>query len=330
MTKLHYDHAHLSSLQYSKFEFGVPHWYGTFWHRVEDNKIALSYHGHRIAEVLPDDSVRLLLPSGRANVLASVKKRWSALFTPAIEFESTKRVKSTGLYEHAVKAKIRGPWNTNARGYPIISECAATASAALRVVVRDDETVDICNDDIIYKTAEVDKTKQREFNATLKKIRAVINSQISMGVYDSHGQTNSKGTLYFSSYTIGSIFRDAAKKALGMTEDQHFWYTQQGDMLYKLAQDWVTSGGPDLAKKFALVAFARHSSNSDGHDDLKQRVVNAMKYVQTRYLQEHCVKIEVSNKPLRPSNDDSNDQDRELLPPDGLREVQVSGEAQVC
>ena len=327
---LRHTHSHLTSLDYARYEFGVPHWYNTFWHRVEDDKVALSYGGHRVAEVLPDDSVRLLLHHSKVNVTAAVKKRWQALFDPFIQFESTKRVKSTGLYEHTVVANILGPWDTQTRRYPLETRLDATASNAVRIVFQADGTPLMTNDDVTHKTAEVDTAKQRLFNATLKKLRAVINGQISMGVFDSFQETDQRARKYYGSYHLTGRFRDAAREALEIPDKHPFWNQEQGDALYRLAQDWSIVGGPDVAKKFALVAFTRHTSNKDGNDDLKQRVVNAMKYVQTRYLQEHCVKIEVSNNPLRLSNDDSNDQNRELFPSDGLREVQVSGEAQVC
>lgn len=290
-------------------EFGSPWYRNTIWHKVR-NAYALTYNGVRIAEIYADNTLRLLIPSDTSIPIAW-KTRWDMLFqNGAVTFDSKRRTSVSGLVRHEMAMLVRMSEDYKFHYHTIGT---AEASQAFKVKITSSGIV-FEADDSEVKTAIKDNTKHRAFAARLKRLRAIIVTQIRMGVYtEIHLRTTSHIDGYRERFGEQWMSPDAT-----------------GYRLYADVMNWMDTMNPDRVTSIALMAFRRHYSNKTGLAGLEQRVANAFKYVQERYLREQCVKIEVSNNPLRPSNNDSDDQDCELLPPDGLREVSVPCEAQVC
>lgn len=158
--------------------------------------------------------------------------------------------------------------------------------------------------DLAEPVAAKDNEKYRTFNAKLKKLKAALLAQIKMGTY-----------------------KDIeAWLEVGIKDTD---YTDACDTLQKDVMNYIERPDSTQLKRLALLCFRTHDSNKyDRIENQVRRVINALTWVQKRYLQQHCVTISDSNVPLRSLNDDN--PIGQLLPPPGLREVQVSGEAQVC
>lgn len=174
------------------------------------------------------------------------------------------------------------------------------------------------------KVVEKDNAKYRAFNKRLKQLKAVIHTQIAAGAYKAW-----ESLRWRSQWPQNTALRDEILAIFAKHGNKSCYNNEHRvDILSKIVDDWIATSDPTLPRAFAQIAFINNISEAKqgSHEDLRRRVTNAMKQVQINYLREHCVTIRESNNSLR----EPSDQESELQSTAGLREVQVSGEAEVC
>lgn len=313
--KLTFDFTWASKQNYGKYEFGVPWWRECLWHKISDDEYALSYSGSRIYECHKDGSAYICFN----NLTSGVKNRWLNVTASNLDIETQRVSKANGITTYRVTVKQREHYKLDNGRESYRFKKIGTVSAHTRIKIWDG-TQFVCEvADPVTKVATKDNTKYREFNAQLKKLRAVLSGQAKMGVYDKFAERWS------------SVLNDELTRIMG--GKTHLYYSDTGNRMYDAALQWMETGDAELTKVIALCALRNHHSETSAKanlaENIRRRLMNGLKAVQTRYLREHCVTISHSNNSLSPS-DESDDQDSVLQPPAGLREVQVPCQAEVC
>jgi hypothetical protein len=288
-----------SMLKMKFHEFGNYVMRGCYLH-PKDGLFVLAYDGHRIAEFYPDDTCMLVIPSiGLPNAVA---QRWSEI-APNVAFSIETKRRVTGVKDYAITrtemSYVRGTYmrkktgevTTNSKLYYYLDGSISTEGIPQRVAIQD-------------------RKKYRAFNAELKKLRAVLYAQIKMHVHSEDLRDWKKRSQLQTQI-------DAVLADLGCEKR----YEDSNAMV--LVQLWMKDQDPVRARQIAMLGFARCRSSSPGISGMMLQVTNILGRAQRSYLKEHCVTIQEAI-PGSP-----HDQQSELQPSDGLREMRVSGEAEV-
>lgn len=315
---LRYTYQSLDAKNWKDNEFGFSAW-GYMWHKLDDGTIVAAYDGHRIYEVRPDNTHYLVCNfkthgNGATN-------RWSRFFKDTIKF-STQRVNyANGRKQVKISFRYSEPGKANTFSGSAISD------RLFRIDENDGKltlTPVLENKDVYVK----DNVKYRAFNKQLRNLKAVLVAQVRTGVYDK--DLDRPKYDYSARYGDTVSLQQELVQLLGVTTN----YIGYGDILRHtklLTHQWLETRSPTLLRPLALLAlYGFTSMESDLRKSLARRIHNALLSVQKAYLREHCVKIETSNNSLTSLSNDVKDQNSELLPAAGLREVQVSREVEVC
>lgn len=309
------------------YEFGYCVDRNVFAHREPDGW-AIAYFGERIAEKKDSaDDLLFTIPDG--GMSAAVSKRYANLLPGTTDVFSKKLKRANGLNEVQLTIQTR-EYDSALRAYKTVCKTTVTAASRFRVifdatekskysVVAEDNVVDVSKDNVKY----------RDFNAKLKKLKAVLVAQLKMGAYND--LLTDKGywdrTSPINSTAYGLADKDIMATYLSDKDAQA--------IAYKLCSDWVDKNNvTQLRNIVAVLAYGRSSNEKRGSlEDLKRRVLNGLRDVQVAFLRKECITISEPPNSLRELNESSSgsdDQDRLVQPHDGLREVQVPSKAEVC
>lgn len=309
---------------FDKHEFGVPYWGHFTWHKMPDSVIVAAYRGHRFAELWPDGSQYLIF--NKETHSAGTTNRWARFFKNTSI--STKRItRANGQKRTAISIYRYEYTPTKAK---VLQDDTFVGDCRFKI---EEDNGNIKLIPIPEKTTtkyEKDNVKYRAFNKQLREFKAVLVAQAKMGAYDD--------LLKLTRYTRTTLASEPSLQklvcaALGVKNSRHFSHSDLVIAEYKLAREWLETRDNSVLRSFMPVCLMAHSSrnnySSGDRDSIPRRINSAIAAVQKCYLRRHCVKISESDNSLS-LTDESDDQDRELLPSAGLRKVQVSGEAQVC
>lgn len=325
-TKFTWNFSRVKSLDHANYEFGVPWSRNTFWHDKGDSCV-LSYSGERIVEVTSGNEVYFYIPKQMSQAVAD---RWAYFFeSPGlrVEFKKLKRTNGDQRYTVTFIHLQRKP---NSYDYEATPICTVEARDRIRMIHTNYQWTSFEASDRVQQTYVKDKKKYAEFNKHLKRLRAALIAQAKMSYFTDLLSPHTNLGMSSREYMRQQIYRWSGQESI----KHYMWVGECADIMYKAALKWIKDQDRDSLVVVGLCAIYNHTSELSRRsgketEDAVRRVKNAMAALQKLYLQRECVTIEVSNNSLR-LTDESDDQDRELLPPARLREVQVPSEAQVC
>jgi hypothetical protein len=280
-------------------EFGNYVMRGCYLH-PKNGLFVLALEGDRIVEFHPDDTCVLIVPP--SGMRGAVAQRWSEL-APNVAFGYTVRRRVTGIREYVI---TRTEMHYNRGNYNRTQTGSVVTNSKLHYYL--DGRISV--DGISQRVAIQDRKKYRAFNAELKKLRAVLYAQIKMHVHAEDLRDWKRRSQLQTQI-------DEVLAGLGCEKR----YEDSNAMV--LVQLWMENQDPVRAKQIAMLGFARCRSSSPGIQGMMLQVANILGRAQRSYLKEHCVTI----RELVPGS--TNDQQSELQPSDGLREMRVPGEAEV-
>jgi hypothetical protein len=280
-------------------EFGNCVLRGSMLHHVNDVCV-ISYDGHRIVEIYPDDTCYLIIPPTGAN--SGLMYRWNDL-APNVVFDQRRMTRATGITDYSIRRQSLTHTRT---GYKRDETGAVITNTRLRY----DLNGDISIDGIAQRVAIQDRVKYRAFNKQLKNLKSVLFAQIKM-------HTHVNDTRDWKKRSLLQQHLDTMLEGFGLTNRYN-----DGNA-YFMVQHWIDTQDPMFARNIALLGYARCNTVYTGEDGMLRQVMNILGRAQRHFLQEHCVTI----RELVPGS--TNDQQSELQPSDGLREMQVSGEAEI-
>jgi len=320
LSPIRYSYEDINRHQFHRYEFGVPR--GRFMvHKQPNGVIAASYDGNRFYEWHPDDTQYIVYNPDHHT--AGVTSRYESVLRHVSI--STRRQKRANGAEVVSFEFCQSQFDRDAKRYKTTNRFTVSGTCRFKVWAADDR---LFAEAVATNTPTriKDNDKYRAFNRQLKELRAVLTAQFRTGAYSeelTYRMYNSfgKDTPETLTQALHQYVKDGATTYIGHN-------TVHGH-LYTWVQKWIEVRPTDLLRPIVLACLHNHRSEAKGVEDGIRRVKNGLAYVQKRYLREHCIKISASNNSLSLS-DESDDQNSELLPPSGLREVQVSGEAQVC
>jgi len=273
--------------------------------QIVDSVVVIHYGGERIVEIHPDDTCYLIIPKVMSN---AITKRWAQL-SGQTDFSYEKKKRASGLTEYLIKRysytqEYRHP-------YKKTGEVLCTSKVRYNL----DGT--ITTDGVPQYHASKDNPKYRAFNVKLKGLRALLMTQIKMEVHD----TSSFEQRNLIRLQVDA-FVNAAAPGVGVDLGARNFNVWNIDArAYVLVQTWMLSQDPVVAKHIAWLAFTHISSEAKGNQAMMRQVGNLLRRAQNYYLRKHCVTI---TEAIPGSH---NDQQSELQPVDGLREVPLPGQA---
>jgi hypothetical protein len=279
-------------------EFGTYSLHGAMLFKKND-VFVFAYGGIRIVDIYPDDTCYLIIPD-EVSLSSGVTQSWSRL-SPRTMFEYRRNKRASGLVEYDIYRYVRSLDNNRLN---LTGKVDATSKVRYNL----DGSLSI--EDIPQKYAVQNRVKYHTFNKQLKNLRAVLYAQIKM---HAHSQD-------VKDWRVRSAMRTELHAKLATT---HFGTQDGAELAYNLVDDWMHTQDPQTAKFITMLAFTFCSSKADGMEAMLRQVGNLLRLAQSHYLREHCVTI-VEGIP-----GSAHDQKSEFQPPDGLREMQLFGEAQV-
>lgn len=305
----------LRQYKFDDYEFGAPMWKGIMWHKLPDGVAVASWQGDRLFEVHPNNDMYIVI--GKRHT-AGCTNRWSNILSNLdvrgiIYFSTVTTKTAAGLKKTRVSMR-----QGNGKSQMVYTYGKAKLSfsennpAFLKL--------EACKPPV--KVVK-DKAKYREFNKELKALLEILMLQTRVGAYDNYVPPK---------YIYGSL------KELFATHIGDPVSVGIKDIASTLAKKWIDTKDPALLEPvmhaILLSTFENYRSNhyadvSVKRADYLRRIKLRKKMIQQHYLRTECAKLFDSSGTLS-TDDESEDQDRELLENDGLREVQVPCEAEVC
>jgi hypothetical protein len=296
---------------FEHYEFGIPTFSHSFWHKEQD-KIVLSYDGNRIYEARSDGNCYLIIPK---QVSSGVGTRWQYLFSRKFFFRKRKKADGTAYHSIHITPVENTPGAVN-----------IDAQRMIKVTVDQHNNPTFEPADEITVTAVKDADKYKAYNKKLNILRKTVLTQIRLGIYndmvsESHNSKSANRQVVMNILSPHRfdgqspyIHEDEIRKLVdGCIEAWHKNDTSIG-VLKPLVAISMYSAGYHISRRMTSEAV------------LANAVKNTLRNAQVRYLRGHCVTLSESKATLRTTND----QDSQLQPAAGFREVPVSGEAQVC
>lgn len=306
-----------------KYEFYTPN-YKFNWFKVENDVYAAVYEGNRFYELHPDGS-QYLIYNPRTHT-SGVTSRMQGMFRN-VTLTVRKRRRANGASQmklyYSQYEYVPGAKHAQTRE---VASGIVMADRRIKVSAKEGKIFFEAVDDGKTVQHVKDNTKYREFNKRLKTLRATMVTQAKMGAYNIESELPR-----YQYYTTDRKLKLSLKEALGqyIKPDHHNTISWKAieDSLYRFVVEWTQTSDAKLLRPIALCCFHNHTSESaDAVDKAVRRIKSGLAFVQKQYLRRNCVTIVASNNSLSPCDD----QNSELLPSPGLREVQVPGEAQVC
>lgn len=297
------------------YEFGYPMWKGIMWHKLSDGVVVASWQGDRLFEVHPNNDMYLVI--GKRHT-AGCTNRWSTIlsnldFSGNIGFSTATTATAAGLKKTRVSMT---------QGYGKMQTVNTYGKAKLSILKDGPAFLQLNACEPSVKVVK-DKAKYRAFNKELKALLEILMLQTRVGAYDSYQHPQYVwGALkeLFGAY-IGDPVSVGAKDIAGT-----------------MAKKWVDTKDPALLEPImhAILLSTFHSYHSGQYTDVSvkradyvRRIKLRKKMIQQHYLRTECAKLLDSSSNLS-TEDESDDQDGQLLASHGFREVQVSSEAEVC
>jgi hypothetical protein len=315
--KLNYDYTSLKTASLDSRPYGNPLFRGVMLHK-ESEVFVLALNGYSVAEVHPGNTVYLILGK---TLLPSVKRVWQQLLAVHnIDVKKRRRVKGDDSHVVTLCELSRVGMTDKWKYVPV-----AQFEAAQRVKI-DTSTrpYTFTNADPVVEYQK-DNDKYRAFIAKCKMVKATLNAQIKMGLYDDDNVSMRRDPTEFMRDLIYEYKRFC---------ERYFTHSTCWDLATHMVHEFARTKDTSLLPKLIIIAAYCHESEVSTDPklvrvDLSRRVNSLLKVVQHEYLRSECLTIGVSNNPLIPTKD-SDDQDSQLLPTAGLRDVQVPREAEVC
>lgn len=306
-----------AKLKQSEREFGCPMYRGVMWHSMPDKTIVASWCGDRFFEVHPNNDTYLIIHKGHT---CGVTNRWPDVLywigiPNNIQFNVNNIKTATGVRKVEVFAFNR----VTKQQQKVTTADKVKLTFTLDANSKIQFAMEGCEPSV---KAVKDNRKYRAFNKDLDELINILITQVRVGAYDNHRTSPNKY----------NALMDLSKTYIGEKIDSQV-------VLPMLAIKWTETKNPDLLEP--VFNAVMHSTSSTWyphgdnpnltyrHNDMIRRVKLRKKRIQQYYLQNQCVKMVDSNGTLS-TEDESNDQDGQLLAHDGFREVQVSSEAEVC
>lgn len=292
---------------------------GIMWHSMPDKTFVASLCGDRFFEVHPNNDMYLVINKGHT---CGVTNRWPNVLhwlgmPNNMQFNVNNIKTATGVPK--VRVFAFNVTTKQQQNVTTTDKVKLTFSPEAKAIGKFRFTMEGCEPSV---KAVKDNRKYREFNKGLKELINILVTQIRVGAYDNNRTPHHKY----------AALMDLGKTYIGEKIDSRA-------VLPMLAIKWIETKNPDLLEPvFNALMYSTgstwypHGDNPNleyRHSDMIRRVKLRRKRIQQYYLQTQCVKM-VDSKGTLSTEDESNDQDGQLLADDGFREVQVSSEAEVC
>lgn len=303
----------------SEGEFGADGYMDTIIHRDPQGSSTLivSCRGHRIMEAFPNGDLDFIVPPN--GITSAILRRWACYVPNSYgRFMYRKNRKASGVHTYEVTYLWRNSTNDK-----FIQKYGVTHRLSFNFETGEFHT----GKDKTY-VVNKDNKKYREFNAKLKKVRAMLHAKFLMGAFDAHYPRSSIDRKDPKSTQGAELLRK-----MGLIEKDTIYVNELAAIegvkqLISAAvtdDDLSNSIGDIHACLWHLMPYYRNYEAIRA----SRTMANVLRRVQVKFLRSECVTI---TGPITPESSvhGTADQDNVLLPTTGLREVQVSGEVEVC
>ncbi len=278
--------------------------YGAYWsrgqflHKCPDESFDISYYGRRITNI-NKDSVFTFYVDGQT-VTAAVARRWAdALGYNVCSFGTSKKQTASGL----VTTKVYLLGRNGVENQSI--ECHEKFTF-------DVNTQTLSGTDAEEVVVEKDNAKYTAYNRKLKKIIAAVVAQNRFGVYNyCDGESRWRPQ-------VQGVFKEACPWAYNGAGYLQRTATEVLEKANELIADYNATNSPDALKQLGVLALIITSNPIRTEQFRTSAIRNFFRRVQVQYLRTECVTISKSIPPTEAKADDSEDQDRVVLPPAGL------------
>ena len=302
--------------KFSDYEFGSPMYKGVMWHKLPDGVFAASWQGSRVFEVHPNNDMYVVI---NRHHTGGCTTRWADILNHLgvknhTRFNTTTTLTAAGLKKTRVSM---GQYKGSAQQVYTFGKAKLTAVSADTGVLK----LEACEPAV--KVVK-DKAKYRAFNKELGELINILCTQIRVGAYDK----------YEPPRYVYNALTDLFKEHAGEENRP----SSTNEIMYVLTKKWIDTKDPSLLQPvmhsillstFRSLYSGQHKDDATKRADYMRRVKLRKKAIQQHYLRAECARL-LDSKGTLSTEDESDDQDSQLLAHDGLREVQVLSEAEIC
>jgi hypothetical protein len=293
-------------------------WGKCYIHRMDDSDaLILSYEGMHLATIHPSEAIELNMPRqfnqySPTGYLNQIKQLLSNEYAEVYGFIKKTRVNGA-LFQLEWSHLVRNPPGR----YPSYRRDGDPRFAEFHkrvIITRDPQTHEMLVDTSKDLVFNVDQEAKKKFYAHLRELKKQLAVRIRMGAMNTKYRTELAGALTNSPYIDDETLRHEC---------------------YRTVKAWIIDRDVNRITYLLKLAIALSEySYSYKQHDTEGKMLYALdklnKWLRSEHSMQECVTIQSPTTEQHSGDEDGTDQNMVIQPADGLRDVQVPCEAEVC